>query len=77
MAESVFVKGGDFNPFYFGLERPITRELGDQASLAYWQMKTGTPWNPYQFVGRLGFVKTYGSEAGSGNLLGAFGNYHA
>lgn len=58
MAESVFVKGGDFNPFYFGLERPITRELGDQAFLtAYWQMKTGTPWNPYQFVGRLGFVE--------------------
>ncbi|MCC7229693.1 MAG: insulinase family protein [Fimbriimonadaceae bacterium] len=70
MAESVFVKGGDFNPYYFGQERPITRELGDQAFLAaYWQMKTGIPWNPYQFVGRLGFVELADLKQEAENFL--------
>lgn len=58
MAESYLVRGGDFNPLYLCPGRPVSKELSDQVFLrTYWQMKTGSRWNPHQLVGRLGFVE--------------------
>jgi hypothetical protein len=58
MAESYLVRGGDMSPLYFAPGRPLSRDLADQVFLqAYWSMKTRTRWNPFQLVGRLGFIE--------------------
>lgn len=58
MASSFLVRGGDMSPLYLLPDRPISRDLSDQVFVqAYWQMKTGTRWNPHNLVGRLGFVE--------------------
>jgi len=58
MVESYLVRGGDMSPLYFSPGRPLSRDLSDQVFLqAYWSMKTGTSWNPYKLVSRLGFVE--------------------
>jgi hypothetical protein len=57
VASGFLVGVSDLSPLYFAAGRPVGRDEGDQAFLgAYWQMKTGTAWNPYQLAGRLGFV---------------------
>lgn len=58
MAESYLTRGAELSPLYFHPDRPVGRDLGDQTFLlAYWQMKSGTRWNPHQIVGRMGFVE--------------------
>jgi hypothetical protein len=51
------VRGGDLSPLYFAPGRPMSRDFSDQTFLqAYWRMKAAAQWNPFQTVGRLGFI---------------------
>ncbi len=51
MAEAVFMRDVDFSPFAFGPDGAIPGTLEGRTFLrAYWQMKTGTPWDAPSFM---------------------------
>ncbi|HJP84174.1 MAG TPA: hypothetical protein VJ835_11800, partial [Fimbriimonadaceae bacterium] len=58
MAEAYLIHGSDMSPLYFSQSWPITNGLEDEVFVrAYWRLKTGENWNPYQLLGRMGFVE--------------------
>lgn len=57
MAEASLVRGAGPSSLYFLPSRPVTTGWEDRGFLtAYWRLKTGEAWNPYQLIGKMGFV---------------------
>jgi hypothetical protein len=58
MAEAYLIHGSDMSPLYFSQSWPVSNSLEDEVFVsAYWRSKTGETWNPYQLLGRMGFVE--------------------
>jgi len=54
MADAVFTRGVDFSPFAFGASGSMDSSLDSRTFLsAYWQMKTGQPWDAQAFLVRM------------------------
>jgi len=58
MTEAVFMRGVDFSPFAFGTYGALDGSLASRTfQSAYWQMKTGQPWDAPAFLDQMRKVR--------------------